>query len=481
MRPLLHPPTPPATIHLMGICGTAMGAFAGMLQDLGYRITGSDTGAYPPMSDYLANLGIPVMEGFEANNLDHHPDMVVVGNVVRASYPEAQALLSSDLPYTSMPDLLGRMYLDKAHTTVVAGTHGKTTTTAVAAWLLEAAGLHPGFLIGGVARNFDRTARAGAATHFVVEGDEYDTAFFDKRPKFVHYRPDTAILTSVEFDHADIYRDLDHVKQAFQMLVEAIPTDGLLVARWDDPNVRDVARFAACEVLRYGPAQPWDGRIEHIDTDQGTMTFTVLRNGQPLGTFTSIMVGEHNLYNQVAAAAAATRLGVTPDALARGFASFQGIKRRQEVIGNPGGVTVLDDFAHHPTAVRVTLAALRQRFGRRRLIAVWEPRSATSRRADFQEAYAASFDDADHVIVAAPYDQSRIEEGNRFSSDRLVEDLAARGVEATVLANTDEIVATLAARALPHDVIAVLSNGGFGGLHRKLLTALEERFAEAAT
>jgi UDP-N-acetylmuramate: L-alanyl-gamma-D-glutamyl-meso-diaminopimelate ligase len=460
----------------MGICGTAMGAFAGMLHDLGYRVTGSDTGVYPPMSDYLASLGIGIMQGFEAHNLDHHPDLVVVGNVIRASYPEAAALVASDLPATSMPDLLGQMFLAKAQTTVVAGTHGKTTTTAITAWLLDQAGLNPGFLIGGVARNFDRTARAGAATHFVVEGDEYDTAFFDKRPKFVHYHPRTAILTSVEFDHADIYRDLDHVKQAFRLLTAAIPADGLLIARWDDPNVRDVSAGVACDVWRYGPAQAWDGRIESVDTSAGTMTFAVLRDGKSLGSFTSQMVGEHNLYNQVAAAAAATRYGATPAQLAAGFRTFLGIKRRQEVIGEPGHVTVVDDFAHHPTAVQVTLAALRQRFGQRRLIAVWEPRSATSRRAEFQSAYAASFDAADAVIVASPYDTSRIDENDRFSSTTLVADLSARGVDAITLETPDDIAAAVIARAMPHDVIAILSNGAFGGLHRKVLAGLAERF-----
>jgi UDP-N-acetylmuramate: L-alanyl-gamma-D-glutamyl-meso-diaminopimelate ligase len=469
-------PEPPATVHLMGVCGTAMGAFAGMLKDLGYTITGSDQSVYPPMSDYLAGLGIRVMEGFEAHNLDHKPDLVVVGNVIRASYAEAQALLASGIPYTSMPDLLGSRFLERAHATVVAGTHGKTTTTAITAWLLERAGLRPGYLIGGVARNFERTARTGAGAHFVIEGDEYDTAFFDKRPKFVHYRPNTAILTSVEFDHADIYRDLDHVKEAFRTLVGLIPADGLLIARWDDPNVRDVARGAAARMIQYGRSQPWDGRVESVDTDRGTMTFSVLRDGKAIGTFTSIMVGEHNLYNQVAAAAAAIEVGATIPQLQDGFATFQGIKRRQEVIGEPGGVTVIDDFAHHPTAVDVTLAALRQRFGGRRLITVWEPRSATSRRAEFQEAYARSFDKADFVIVAAPYDQSRLGEGDRFSSARLVEDLAGRGVDAMTFESVDDIVAALVGRAHPHDVIAVFSNGGFGGLHQKLLTALHARF-----
>ena len=470
-------PDPLKTIHLMGVCGTAMGAFAGMLKDLGYEVTGSDTGVYPPMSDYLAARGIQVMEGFVASNLDHEPDLVVVGNVIRKIYDEAQALLASDLPYASMPELMGRLFLKDPHSVVVAGTHGKTTTTAVAAWLLESAGLNPGFLVGGIARNFEVTARPGGGSHFVIEGDEYDTAFFDKRPKFVHYFPDTAILTSVEFDHADIYTDLEHVKQSFRTLVASIPANGALVARWDDPNVRSVAEGAPCEVLRYGPGHSWDGRIEELDTRAGTMTFAVLHDGKALGRFTSSLVGTHNLYNQVAAAAVATRCGVTPEALAVGFASFQGIKRRQEIVGEPGDVTVLDDFAHHPTAVKVTLEALRQRFGGRRLWAVWEPRSATSRRSTFQEAYAGAFDAADQVVIAQPYSQSAIAPDDRFSSDRLVVDLTARGLDAITLPDVDSIAATLAARAQPWDVIAVLSNGGFGGLHAQLLSRLETRFS----
>jgi UDP-N-acetylmuramate: L-alanyl-gamma-D-glutamyl-meso-diaminopimelate ligase len=461
----------------MGICGTAMGAFAGMLKDLGYTVTGSDKGAYPPMSDYLDALGIDIMEGFVASNLDHQPDLVIVGNVIRAVYEEAEALLASELAYTSMPEMLGRTWLDQAHSIVVSGTHGKTTTTAITAWLLHTAGLEPGFLIGGVVPDFDRTARAGAGTHFVIEGDEYDTAFFDKQPKFVHYRPNTAILTSVEFDHADIYDDLDHVKRSFRTLVDSLPEDGLLIARWDDANVRDVASEARCEVWRYGPAQSWDGRIDSVDTMAGTMTFTVTRDSKPVGTFTTSMVGEHNLYNQVAAVAACIRQGVSTDALAEGLKSFRGIKRRQEILGEPGRVTVIDDFAHHPTAVDVTLRALRRRFGERRLWAVWEPRSATSRRATFQEAYATAFDVADEVLIAQPHDQTRIPEDERFSSERLVADLCDRGVDAMTLPTVEDLARTIAARAHPHDVVAILSNGGFGGLHRRLLTLLEERFA----
>jgi UDP-N-acetylmuramate: L-alanyl-gamma-D-glutamyl-meso-diaminopimelate ligase len=326
--------------------------------------------------------------------------------------------------------------------------------------------------VGGLAKNFDRTARAGTGDNFVIEGDEYDTAFFDKGPKFLHYRPRTAIISSVEFDHADIYRDLDHVKQSFRKLVAIVPAEGCLVARWDLDDVVDVARDAACEVRRYGKGQEWDGRIEGVDTARGVQAFTVLLNGNPWGRFESVLVGEHNLYNQVAAVAALAREGLDADALMPGFTTFKGVKRRQEVLGSPRGVTVVDDFAHHPTAVDVTLAALRLRFGGRRLWAIFEPRSATSRRSIFQDAYAAAFSAADVVIVAPPPDQERIPESERFDSRHLVAALRKRGQEAFTYGSVEEIVAVVAANALPHDVVAVLSNGGFGGLHRKLLAAL---------
>jgi UDP-N-acetylmuramate: L-alanyl-gamma-D-glutamyl-meso-diaminopimelate ligase len=455
----------------MGIGGTAMAALAGMLQDAGYAVTGSDTGVYPPMSDYLASLGIPVMIGYNASNLSHRPDLVVVGNVIRASYEEAAALLESDLTYCSFPQLLGARFLGPRRTIVVAGTHGKTTTTALTAWLLESAGRRPGFLVGGVARNFDRTARAGAGPQFVIEGDEYDTAFFDKGPKFLHYRPRTAIITSVEFDHADIYRDLEHVKDSFRRLVGIVPDDGGLVARWDHDDVRDVAREARCEVRRYGAGQSWDGRIEGVDPTSGTMTFTVLHDGARWGTFESILVGEHNLYNQVAAVAALAREGLGPEELATGFASFEGIKRRQEVIGEPRQITVLDDFAHHPTAVKVTLEALRLRFGGRRIWAIFEPRSATSRRRVFQQAYAESFGAADVAIIATAKDE-RLDPTQVFDTRELVADLRRTGLESFGYDSVDEIVSLVAANALPWDVVAVLSNGGFGGIHARLLTAL---------
>ena len=476
------------TIHIMGIGGTAMGALAGMLVDAGHTVTGSDGGVvYPPMSDYLASLGVSPMVGFHAENLDHRPDLVVVGNVVRRDYEEARALLASDLPYTSFPSLLGARFLERTRNIVAAGTHGKTTTTSIIAWLLEAAGRDPGFLIGGVAANFDRTARAGAGEFFVIEGDEYDTAFFDKGPKFLHYRPTTAILTSIEFDHADIYRDLAHCQESFRKLMAALPADGCVVARWDHDAVAEVAGEATCELRRYGPGQDWDGRIDSVDTQAGTMRFTVLHEGRVFGTFDSILVGEHNLYNQVAAVAALAREGLTAEDLAPGFASFKGIRRRQEVSAEVDEVTIIDDFAHHPTAVHLTLEALRLRFGGRRLWAIFEPRSNSSRRNIFQDAYASSFGAADVVVLAPPRNLERIPEGERFDADAVVAHIRSlgcqahvwgRGIDGTLpdaATSADLIAAQVAANVLPGDVVAVLSNGGFGGIHGKLRARIAAR------
>jgi UDP-N-acetylmuramate: L-alanyl-gamma-D-glutamyl-meso-diaminopimelate ligase len=466
----------------MGVGGTAMAALAGMLVDAGHTVTGSDANrVYPPMSDYLTSIGVTPMFGYAAANLDHRPDLVVVGNVVRAAYPEAEALLAGDLPYMSFPALLGARFLADRRSIVVAGTHGKTTTTALTAWLLEAAGLAPGFLVGGVPANFDRTARAARGPHFVVEGDEYDTAFFDKGPKFLHYRPQTVILTSIEFDHADIYRDLAHCQEAFRRLMALMPPDGLVVARWDHDTVAEVAREAGCAVRRYGPGQDWDGKIEAVDTDAGRMTFSVWKEGRLWGRFESGLVGEHNLYNQVAAAAALDHEGVGPEALGPGFAGFRGIKRRQEIIGEPRGVTVVDDFAHHPTAVRVTLEALRLRFGGRRLWAIFEARSNTSRRRTFQREYGEAFDAADLVLLAPPQGLESVPEAERFSPEEVARDVLARGGEARVIGAgadpegvADAICAHVKANAQAGDVVAILSNGGFGGLHRRLLAALGE-------
>ena len=331
-------------IHIMGVGGTAMAALAGLLVAKGYKVTGSDGNVvYPPMSDVLANIGIQPMVGYNKENLTkERPDLVIVGNVVRPTYEEAVYLVEeSDIPYMSFPALLGAEFLNETHNIVVAGTHGKTSTTSIGAWLLESAGVSPGFLIGGAALNFDTTARAAKTDgdskgFFIIEGDEYNTSFFDRQsPKFVHYRPHAAIITSVEFDHADIYRDLEHCQEAFKKLVAKMPADGCLVVRGDHDSVLECVIDPACEVRRYGKDQEWDGRIDELHTDRGSMTFSVLHKGKVVGTFESIMVGEHNLYNQVALVAVMHFYGIPIEALQRGFLSFKGIKRRQQVLGSP--------------------------------------------------------------------------------------------------------------------------------------------------
>lgn len=464
------------TVHLMGIGGTAMAAFAGLLRDAGFDISGSDTGVYPPMSTYLERLGVDVMTGYAANNLAHRPDLVIVGNVIRSDYDEAQALLDSDLAYCSFPEAFAAFFLEGADRIVVSGTHGKTTTTSLATWLLACAGRDPGYLIGGVAKNLERTAHAGNGDIFVIEGDEYDTAFFDKGPKFLHYGATTAIITSIEFDHADIYDDVEHIKSSFRKLVAGLAPDATLIVRGDDAHVMDVASQAPCSVVTYGPGQSWDAADVAIDVHTGRASFRLLHDGSCIATVESEMVGEHNLYNQVAAAAAACANGVRPDQLAEGFKTFAGIKRRQELVGSPGDVAVIDDFAHHPTAVKLTLEALRLRFGQRRLWAIWEPRSATSRRNVFQEAYAQAFDSADHVIVCQPHRADEIAAEDRLDPQALVQAIQARGTDATALPTANQIAATVAVRAHPFDVVAILSNGSFDGLHAKVCDLLEVRF-----
>ncbi|MGC6509143.1 MAG: UDP-N-acetylmuramate--L-alanine ligase [Myxococcota bacterium] len=477
-------PTNASHVHIMGIGGTAMAALAGLLVQAGYTVTGSDANiVYPPMSEVLAKIGIKPMVGYHASNLNPAPDLVIVGNVIRAIYEEAQFLQQSSIPYMSFPSLLGAKFIGNKRSIVAAGTHGKTTTTSLLTWLLEAAEKGPGYLIGGAALNFGQPAASGHGEYFVVEGDEYDTAFFDKGPKFLHYRPHTAIVTSIEFDHADIYRDLEHCQESFRKLADIIPEDGCMVARWDDDAVVNAVSHAKGDIRRYGLNQDWDGEIIGFDSDAGQMIFRVLKSGKEWGVFQSIMAGEHNLYNQVACCAALDFYGFSPSDLQHGFRSFRGIKRRQECIGEAFDVSVIDDFAHHPTAVRLTLGGLRLRFGERRIWAIFEPRSATARRKTHQDEYADSFSDADLVVIAPPYDQSRIPKAERMNADELVAQINATGTEAYLWGNNgndaddiaDQIASTVLANVQPLDVIAVMSNGGFGGLHHKLLTGLKEK------
>jgi UDP-N-acetylmuramate: L-alanyl-gamma-D-glutamyl-meso-diaminopimelate ligase len=462
-------------VHLIGICGTGMGSLAGLLRDAGYEVRGSDDAVYPPMSTMLRERGIPILDGYDAAHLDDRPDLVVVGNVATRQNPEAIAAAERGIPFLSMPQAIGRLFLEGRHSIVVAGTHGKTTTAALMAWVLSSAGRRPSFLVGGVLRNFDQSYGLGEGEDFVVEGDEYETAFFDKGPKFLHYRPKSAILTSVEYDHAEMFPSLEAVKGAFRQLVALVPPDGRLVACADDPNVREVLSGAQAPVETYGldTEATWRGRV--LRTGPEAMEIEVTARGTTFGRFTTPLSGLQNASNVLAVVAVAAGRGVGPEAIGVGLRSFRGVRRRQEVRGVASGVTVIDDFAHHPTAVRLTLDGLRGRYAGHAIWAVFEPRTNTSRRSVFQEEYAASFGAADRVLITAVDHPERAPEGQRFSAERLVSDLVAGGRSARYVPSVSDIVDILAREAQPGDVVVAMSNGAFGDIHRKLLEALERR------
>jgi len=433
------------SVHFVGICGTAMAGVAAMCRDRGYIVTGSDQNVYPPMSTFLESRGIRILNGYCAENLDHRPDLIVVGNAMKRGNPEVERILDERLNYCSVPDLLREFFIRGKHSIVVAGTHGKTTTTSLLAWVLESAGLAPGFLIGGIPNNFGTGARVGKGAHFVIEGDEYDTAFFDKRSKFVHYLPDTVILNNIEFDHADIFPDLAAVKRSFRQLVAVVPRRGLIVANGDDANVREVVTGAQCPVKFF--------------------TLTDYRVPLP---------GEHNRRNAAAVVLCAEALGLTREQIQRGFDTFTGVKRRMEVRGEAAGVTVLDDFAHHPTALAETIRAIRAKYPGRRLWALFEPRSNTTRRNVFQRELTEALALADGVFVARVDRLNELPESERLDPERLVAELVARGKPSVYAPGADEIVAALAPQLRSGDVVAVFSNGGFGGVHDKLLARLRQ-------
>ncbi len=464
-------------IHIMGICGTGMGSLAGMLKTSGYKITGSDQNVYPPMCDFLAQSGIPVTNGYTADNLDPRPDLVIVGNTINRQNPEAIGLADLGIPYVSFPQALAHYYLDSKTPLVVCGTHGKTTTSSLLASLLHSAGQDTGFMIGGLVQAFGRNYNLGNSQYFVVEGDEYDTAFFDKGPKFLHYQPHIAILTSIEFDHADIYADIDEIKNSFARLVAIMPDDGCLVACLDDPLVKEVVAKAQCRVIGYGLQQGFDWCLEDIQVKPDGTRFAVMQQGKPYATFSSPMPGRHNALNSLAVIAILDRLGIDKKIIINGLQNFEGVKRRQEVRGVVDGITVIDDFAHHPTAVRETLGALKEAYDGRRLLAVFEPRTNSSRRRVFQKTYVESFDHADQVITKEPIALTNIPEEQRFSSRELTEDLVARGRDALYFGTTDEIIEYLGSNTREGDVIAILSNGGFDNIHERLLDKLSTRKA----
>ncbi|HEX4926159.1 MAG TPA: UDP-N-acetylmuramate:L-alanyl-gamma-D-glutamyl-meso-diaminopimelate ligase [Bdellovibrionales bacterium] len=463
---------PGSHIHMMGICGTAMGGLAGLLKAMGYKVTGSDQNVYPPMSTQLEKLGIKIKEGYKRENLTPRPDFVIVGNVMTRKHDEVQALLETDIPYTSLPDALGRFVIEDRKSIVIAGTHGKTTTTAMAAWVAKECGKDPGFLIGGKPQNFDTSFELPRGDYFVIEGDEYDTAFFAKVPKFLFYRPRYVILTSVEFDHADIYKDLDDVKKAFNGLMDIVPEDGIIVSFADDANTPSVVKHAkAKKVLTYG-IENGEYQARNIRFTEQYCEFEVVRHGQTEDTVQISIFGRHNVANALAVYVLTKNLGWPVDKIKTGLRTFKGVKRRQEILGKPNGITVIEDFAHHPTAVKVTIESIHERFKDRRLFAIFEPRSATSRRKVFQKDYVNAFSGPWDVLLAQPFNQAALAETDRFSSEELVSDLHKGGTRAKLLPNVQEIVDFVGREAKPGDVVLIMSNGGFDGIYGKMLDRL---------
>jgi UDP-N-acetylmuramate: L-alanyl-gamma-D-glutamyl-meso-diaminopimelate ligase len=467
-------------IHLIGICGTAMASLAGMLQQQGHHITGSDAAAYPPMSDLLAGLNIKIREPFAETNLEPRPDLVVVGNAISRGNVELEYVLDQRIPFCSMAAILHDEFLPGRESLVVAGTHGKTTTTSMLAWIYEVASrrnpaLAPSFLIGGVAENFGTSFMVRPTRPFLIEGDEYDTAFFDKGPKFLHYFPDAAILTHVEFDHADIYPDLAAVKTAFKRLVNLVPRRGRVVAFDGSENVSECVVNAFCAVERYGFAADSHWRLADLRHDEALSRWTLLQEGEVFVELSLPMAGEHNALNATAAAALAAGHGVPVEAIVEALATFRSVKRRLEVSSVVKGITIIDDFAHHPTAIRETLRALRESYPGRRLIAVLEPRSNTLRRNVFEAALVESLALADRVVLANVFKSENIPAGERLVPENVVARLNEAGTPAAVYADADAIVDALAPQLKAGDIVAILSNGGFGSIYQKLPRAIEER------
>ncbi len=459
-------------IHLVAICGTGMGALGSMLKDMGYEVTGSDQTVYPPMSDFLLGKGIEIIDGYNEENVLYGPDLIVVGNSVSKNNPEVVAMGQMGLDFCSMPQAINHFFADGKKPLVVAGTHGKTTTASILAWLLYIAGLDPCFMIGGILKNFDSNYRLGKGEYIIIEGDEYDTAFFDKGPKFLHYAPFLAILTSVEFDHADIFRDFDHVKKTFDAFIAGLPRHGTLLAFNDDKTVAQMVGKTQCRVKKYGRNENALWRLGAVSIDPPWSYFDVFKAGSAFGTFKTRLMGEHNLLNALSAIAVAHELLIPVEVIARAFETFSGIRRRQEVRGEKRGITVMDDFAHHPTAVRETIRAVKPFYPDGRLVAVFEPRTNSSMRKVFQDIYPLSFDKADLVCIRKPSRLEKIPADDRFSSEKLVADLKFSGKDAHYFPDTGSIIDFLAVNARPDDLVLIMSNGGFDNIHERLLRKL---------
>jgi len=460
-------------IHLIGICGTAMASLAGMLRQRGHRLSGSDAAAYPPMSDFLSSLGIPVSQPFAPANLQPRPDLAVVGNAISRGNVELEEVLDQHIPFVSLPQILHDEFLREKEVLVVAGTHGKTTTTSMLSWIFHTAGLQPSFLIGGIAENFGSSFQLGQGRHFILEGDEYDTAFFDKGPKFMHYFPDAVILTSVEFDHADIYKDLDAVETAFRRLVNLVPRRGKIIAFDSGASLERCLQNSFAPIERYGPGSAANWQATNLRLERTRTSWSIRRAGKAWREFEFALAGEYNVWNATAAAAMASACGISPEDVRAALKTFKSVKRRLEIRAEVNGVTIIEDFAHHPTAIAGTLTALRSRYPEARLWAILEPRSNTLRRNVLQKELGKSLAQADEVVVANVFKSEAIPEAERLDLATLAAQLQEQGRRARIVPTVDGIVQLIAPEMRSGDVVAILSNGGFGGIYEKLPERLQ--------
>ena len=453
-------------VHFLGICGTAMGSVAAAMRDRGFCVTGQDDKVYPPMSTFLASKGVKIIPGYQPEDIPP-ADVIVIGNAMTRGNPAVEAVLNRKLFYLSLPETLKQFFLRGRHNLVVTGTHGKTTTTSLLAWIFESSGREPDYLIGGIPANLGQGARLGDSKYFVIEGDEYDTAFFDKRSKFVHYLPELVIVNNIEFDHADIYRDLEEIKTSFRRMLNIVPSEGLVLLNADDPNCLEVAKTCPAPIVEVGFSENAGNQIRNISHGREGSSFELFGE-----RFEIPMSGDFNIRNAAMAASAAHYYGISPAEIRQALATFRGIKRRQEVFGVVNGITIIDDFGHHPTAIRETLSGLRAKYGTARLWAIFEPRSNTTRRAVFQTQLPAAFEEANGVFIAGVARLEQLPANERLNPERVVADLVAAGKSAFYEATADDIVARLAPLTESGDIVVVFSNGGFDGIHQKLLDRL---------
>jgi UDP-N-acetylmuramate: L-alanyl-gamma-D-glutamyl-meso-diaminopimelate ligase len=458
-------------VHLIGICGTAMATLAAMLKSRGFDVRGSDQNVYPPMSDFLKDQQITTLQGYSPEHITADLDLVVVGNAISRGNPELEEVLDRKIRYCSLPEAIRDHFLWGARSVVLAGTHGKTTTTSLTGWLLTHGGADPSVLIGGIADNFGGSYRVGGGREFVIEGDEYDSAFFDKTAKFLKYLPDIAVINNLEYDHADIYPDLESIRVAFRRFVNLIPRRGLLLLGADDPEARAMATNARCKVETFGLSDDADWKAHDLRVEGGSTRFNLRRGGEAAGMFEVPLLGAFNVRNALAALAVGSAVGLNTDTMAAGLRAFKGVRRRMQLRGVAGGVAVYDDFAHHPTAIAETLAGVRSAYPGRRIWAIFEPRSATSCRKVFQSEFARAFAPADRILLPAVF-RSSLPDDQRLSAEQLVADLKAAGKDARYIPKVDDIVTTVGREANDGDLVVVMSNGGFDDIHQKLLTAL---------